>query len=166
MLYVSLTTYFCFLVLKYNDAIYQLNESKNLKSYIKNIDYKKTFITPELFSILLIVLALFTSTKVASVCFVIFYTFMFLYYLKHTKKRINIKKNIPLIIIISIIFILVNVLAYISYANYKNTFIVYETSWMYYIIAIVYSYLTYFIVFISGFINKIILSIIKKIQGS
>ena len=160
MLYVSLTTYFCFLLLKYNDAIYLLN--KNKKNYLKKLDYKKIFITPELFSILLIILALFLGTKLASICFVIFYTFMFLYYLKRCKKRIDIKKNISLIIILALIFILVNVCAYLSYMCYKNTFIVYETSWMYYILAIVYSYLTYFIVYVCNFISDLFLKLIHR----
>lgn len=144
-----------------------LNSSKgNVKSYLKKLkkNFKHLFLTPELFSILLIILTFMTNVKFGSICFVIFYTLMFLYFLRKNSGRIDLKKNMSLIIIIALLFIILNVLFVISYLSFENTFITHDTTWVYYLVFVLFSYLAYFVVLIAQLINRLVELFLKKIH--
>lgn len=163
--YISLATYFCFLILKFRDGLIVLEDSNyNLKDYIKNImkNFKKLFFTPEILSIILIVIAIQTNAKVTGICFVIFYTLMFLYFLKHKKGTFKFKQNMSLICILVLIMIFCNVLFYLNYMTFEDDFLLFYTTWMYYIVLILVSYLSYFVLAIAQIINKPIELIFNK----
>ena len=164
--YISLITYFCFLILKGRYGIILLNSNKgNLKNYGKNIfkNAKELFFTPELLAIILIIIAINANEKITGICFVVFYMLIFLYFLRKSKTKFKLKKgNISLIVILVILMVLVNGLFYVHYSFFHGDFLIFDTEWLYYIIAIVISYLFYFIIWACELINKPIEFICQK----
>ena len=166
--YISLVTYFCFLILKGRNGIILLNNSKgDLKKYRQNImkKGKELFITPELLGIILIIVALNTNEKITGICFVIFYMLLFLYLLRKSKEKFKLKKgNIGLIVALVLLFVLLYVLFGLHYISLHSDFIWFDTQWIYYIISIIIGYLLYFIIWICGVISKAIEFIFHKIH--
>lgn len=166
--YISLVTYFCFLILKGRKGIILLNSSKgSLKKYFQNIKIngKELFLTPELLALILVVIALNANEKTMGICFVIFYMLLFLYFLRKTKDKFKLKKgNISLIIILIIFFILINAIFFIHYMSIQDDFFIFNTMWIYYIISVIVGYLLYFIIGFGELINKLVKLISQKIH--
>ena len=164
--YVSLTTFICFLVLKYRKGIMLLNSvNNNLGKYTKKLlkEKKNLFLTPELLSIILIIVAVNTDAKITGICFVVFYTFMFLYFLKNYEGKFKFtKRNISLITILIILFLFINFLFYMNYLSFKDGFLVFDTFWMYYITLVFISYFSYIFIVFAEFINRPIELLLKK----
>ncbi len=158
--YISLITYFCFLILKGRNGLILLNNNKgNLKKYRYTVikKGKELFLTPELLGIILIVIALNANEKITGISFVIFYMFLFLYLLRKSKAKFKLKKgNIRLIIIIALLFIFINILFYLHYMSFQSDFLLFDTEWMYYIASVILGYLLYFIIWFCGLINRAI----------
>jgi len=80
--FISLSTYFCYLVLKSFNTLELLQKEKfNVTksfNWIKE-NYKKIFLTSELLVIILIVISFNADAKAMGICMVVFYMFMFLY---------------------------------------------------------------------------------------
>lgn len=152
--YISIITYLCYCIIKYRESLYYLAKDKyDNKKYIKRIikDYKTIFVTPELLSLGLILLSLFNNIKVLEICMLITYTVLFLYKLKTNNKKIKKEKRLIIrSIIILIIYLLLNSWFYIDNKfNYDN-----NISSLYYIILIIITYLSYFVVYIANIITK------------
>ena len=156
--YISLVTYFCFLILKGRNGIILLNNSKgDLKKYGTSIfkNAKELFLTPELLAIILVTIATNANEKITGICFVIFYMLLFLYFLRKSKKSFKLKKgNISLIVILTVLIVLANVLFYMHYTFFHDDFLIFDTEWIYYIVLIIISYLFYFIIWLGELINK------------
>lgn len=167
--YISLSTYLCFLILKLKKGISLLNTSNNrLKEYFINIkdNFRELFLTPELLSIIVIVIALQTNEKITAISFIVLYMFLFLYFFKRKKEKILIKENILLIVTLGIFFVILNIIFYLNYSMFSDNFLIFYTQWIYYIVLIIYSYLSYFVIFIAKLINKpfeLIFSVKRKL---
>ena len=155
--YISLSTYICFNIIKYKQVLFSLKENKyNIKNYGKWIfqNPKQTFLNKELFAIILIVIALNFNLKIIGVCTVIFYTAMFLLdFKKKNKFKLN-NQMIIRLIIIALIYLGVNIWFIIDYMSYHYADIIFDNTAFYYIVLILMSYFSYFIVWISNLIAK------------
>ncbi len=164
--YISLSTYISFCILKYRKAFVILNKEKySTKKYFKTIKENKTklFITPELLIIGLIILALNTDVKTIAISTIILYAGLFLYELKQKRPKLKTNKKINIrILIICIIYILINIYFCLDYKEYHSAEIIFDNTPLYYIITVVISYLSYFIVGISNAVANIVEKIIKK----
>ncbi len=163
--YISLSTFICYQVLKYRQGISILNETKTLKQYSKKIikNKKELFLTPELLAIILIIIAVNANAKITGICFVIFYTLMFIYMFRKIKTKVTLKKeNISLIIILCILFILLGILFYFNNQMLNSGFLIFDPTWIYYILLIILSYFSYVILIIAEIINKPVELIIKR----
>lgn len=164
--YISLVTYFCFLILKARNGIVLFNNSKgDLKKYRQNVikKGKELFLTPELLAIILVIIALNANEKITGICFVIFYMLLFLYFLRKSKDKFKLKKgNISLIVILVLFFVLVNVLFCVHYMSFQSDFLWFDTQWIYYIVSVVLGYLLYFIIWFCGIINKAVELVFHK----
>ncbi len=164
--FISLSTYFCFLVLKYRKILLELNKQKfDLK---KNGTYiikhaKEIFLTSELFGFILLIVVFNVDAKVMGICTVIFYTLMFLYELKNKKDKLKInKKIIVTAVTILIIYLLVSLGFCLDYYNLQNDFLIFDHTWLYYIIVILMAELAYFIGLGAAFISSPIRKLIDK----
>ena len=104
--FISLSTYLCYLVLKYQKGLALFKkENYAVKSYGKYLvkHPKEIFLTPEILSIIIIVVAINTDAKIAGICMVIFYMIMFLYELRKFDKKIKMDINIVRILIVTLI---------------------------------------------------------------
>ncbi len=164
--YISLITYFCVLILKSRNIIILLNNSKGkLKTYYHNIikNKKKLFLTPEILGLVLIIIALNANEKIMGICFVIFYTLLFLYFLKDVKNKFKLKKGNGLLITILIIFfVVINILFVVHYIITHAGFFWFNTTWIYYIVLIIFAYLLPFIILLCQAINKGLVKIYPK----
>ncbi len=166
--FVSLSTYFCYLILKYQKHLGLLQEKKfNLAGYYNNIvkNLKREFLTPEILAIVMIVIVLNTDAKITGISMIIFYILMFLYEIRNFK-TIN-KKNpnmIRTIIFIVIINLLVLIGFIIDNSRIYNNFLFYNHIWIYYIIMIILCYLSSGITLLAGLLNNITDLIYKKIR--
>lgn len=165
--FISLSTYFCYLVLKSMDCLELLQKEKfNIAKSFKWVkeNPKKVFLNPNLLGIILIILAFNVDAKAMGICMVVFYMFMFLYELRDEKNKLKFNGNvIRTSIIILVIYILV-MLGCVWNNNIVSTeFILVDNRWIYYIIMVLMIYFNYFIVLISGLINNGIMWVIKKI---
>ena len=157
--YISLTTYYLFCIIKYREGLFYLKKDKyNSKIFINRIkkDYKNIFINPELFSLSIIIIALNLDVKTLGICSVVIYMALFLYKLKKSNKKLKIeKKLISRILLIITIYILLNIWFIIDYNSYHKTGLYIETTPLYYIILVMITYLSYFVIYISNIISKL-----------
>ena len=155
--YISLSTYLCYLILKTNKSLLELNKSKfNLKEYYKKITAKKYLFTPELFAIVLIIIAFNTNAKITGICMIVLYTILYLLLLKNKDKKIKIDKQIiSTIIIFIIIYLGMFVLFFIDYLKLTHEFFLFDNTKYYYAITIIIGYLSNYVILISAFITKI-----------
>lgn len=163
--YISLSTYLCYQVLKYKKGIILLNEAKgSLKKYSKSLikNKKELFFTPELLVIILIIVAVNANAKITGICFVIFYMLMFLYMFRKKEKLTLNKSNISLIVILLILFLLISVLFYFNNETLNSGFLIFDATWIYYIVFIILSYFSYIVLLIAAIINKPFELIFKK----
>ena len=166
--YISLITYLSYTILKYRSLLILLedenfNDLKYNKKILKN--KKRLFFGPELFiSLILIVISLTFNIMVIEICVILAYMILFLYALKSKKDKLKItKKHIIRIILLTLIYLLLNVWFCLDYASYHNpNGLIFENSPLYYIILIAMSYLSPYILFVVNFITKAFGRIFKK----
>lgn len=158
--YISLITYLSYNILKYRSLLISLDEENyNTIKYNKRIlkDKKKLLIGPELFlALIIIILCITFNIKVIEISMILAYMILFLYALKNKKGKIKFnRKNKIIIIFLLIIYILLNIWFILDYASYHdpNNFI-FENSPLYYIILIVMSYLSPYIILVVNLLTK------------
>ncbi len=165
--FISLSTYFCYLILKSFDTLELLQKEKfNVAKSFKLIkqNSKKVFLTPEILGTLLIILAFNVDAKAMGICMVVFYMFMFLYKIKDYNGKLIFDKNVITTGIITlIIYILVITLCVWNNNIVSTEFLLVDNRWIYYIIMVIMIYLNSFIVLISSLINNGIMYIIRQI---
>ena len=166
--YISLITYISYNILKYRSLLISLDEENyNSVKYNKRIlkDKKRLLLGPELFlALILIILCITFNIKVIEICLIIAYMILFLYALKTKKGKFKLTKNKKIIIaILLVIYILLNIWFILDYASYHdpNNFI-FENSPLYYIILIIMSYLSPYIILIVNFLIKVFKNIFTK----
>lgn len=153
--YISLSTYIFYSMIKYRKTLSSLQECKyNIKKYSKWIfkNYKQVFLNKELLSIILLIITLKFNLKVIGVSTVVFYTLMFLL---EYKKKINLKVDKQMmirIVITLLIFLGVNIWFIVDYLSYHYADIIFDNTAFYYIVLILMSYFSYFVVWISNII--------------
>lgn len=155
--YISLSTYICFSIIKYKQALNILQKNKyNIKNYGKWIfkNYKQVFLNKELLSILLIVVSLNFNIKIIGICTVIFYTLMFLLDFKKVNKLKIDNQIIYRIITIVLIYLALNIWFILDYISYHNADIIFDNTAFYYIILFIVSYFSYFILWIANVLAK------------
>lgn len=155
--YISLSTYICFSIIKYKQALNILQKNKyNIKNYGKWIfkNYKQVFLNKELLSILLIIVSLNFNIKIIGICTVIFYTLMFLLDFKKVNKLKIDNQIIYRIITIVLIYLALNIWFILDYISYHNADIIFDNTAFYYIILFVVSYFSYFILWIANVLAK------------
>ena len=166
--YISLITYLSYTILKYRSLLILLedenfNDLKYNKKILKN--KKRLFLGPELFiSLILIVISLTFNIMVIEICVILAYMILFLYALKSKKDKLKItKKHIIRIILLTLIYLLLNVWFCLDYASYHNpNGLIFENSPLYYIILIAISYLSPYILLIANIVTKTFRRIFKK----
>ena len=149
--YISLSTYLCFNIIKYKQILYHLKENKyNIKSYTKWLKkhIKEIFVNKEMLSIIAIIIALNFDLKVIGVAIVILYTVLFLLNYKKTNKLKIDRQIITRLIILSLIYIGLNIYFIIDYNSFHSGNIIGDNTVLYYLILIIISYLSYFIMWI------------------
>lgn len=154
--FISLVTYFCFLVLKSRKALFNLEKSKyDIQKYKKWVFTKKNFVTLELFAIFLVVIAIYHDAKVAGISAIVFYMILSLLELKNfdDKFKFN-KKNIKIIIFEVIIYLLVFGIIITDYILTQRGIILYSHIPIYYLIIVIMGYLNYVIIYALSISKK------------
>ena len=155
--YISLSTYICFNIIKYKNNLYTLQKNKyDIKKYGQWIfkNYKQTFLNKELLSIVLIIIAFNFNLKIIGVSTVIFYTIMFLLdYKKKVKLKID-KPMINKIVLLILVFIGLNIWFILDYISYHYADIIFDNTAFYYIILVLFSYFSHFVVWLINLITK------------
>ena len=155
--YISLSTYICFNIIKYKKSFFALQKNKySIKEYGKWIfkNYKEVFLNKELLAIILLIITLKFNLKVIGVSTVIFYTLMFLLdYKKKIKLKMN-KQMISRIVITILVFIDLNIWFIADYISYHYADIIFDNTALYYIVLILMSYFSHFVVWIVNLIAK------------
>ncbi|MDD6323276.1 MAG: hypothetical protein PUA73_01550 [Bacilli bacterium] len=163
--YISLSTYICFNILKYKETLKDLKENNyNIKKYTKYIvtNLKKLFLTPEILSLIIIVLAFKTNLKVIGVSTVTIYTILFLLnYKKKNKLKLD-SKIITRIILIIVMYISLNIYFIKDYMSYHYADIIFDNTPFYYIILVCISYLSPVVVELINIISKPIDKLVKR----
>ena len=161
---MTLLPYYLFLILKYRYGLYMLQqnsyntENRYLKWTIKNS--KRTIINLELISFLLLILVPLIDKLYYSLAIIIYYvilTYIEISKLKkeQQKKKFNITARVKRLIITNILlFALIN-LFIVNFFN--KEYVVY-----YYLAIFLFSYLSYFVVYLSNVINIPIEKIVYK----
>ncbi len=161
---ITLFTYYFYNILKYRRGLYMLQQNiynegnRYLKWVFRN--YKETMINFDLFAFILIVATLVLNQTFYMILIILTYlllSYIELNNLKNEQKKIKFKitsRIKRLIITILLIFLLINV--YVFY-GYKV-----EDEWFYFLLMFIFSYLSYFIVYISNIINKPVERIVYK----
>lgn len=155
--YISLSTYICFNIIKYKNTLYTLQKNKyDIKKYGQWIfkNYKQTFLNKELLSIILIIITFNFNLKIIGVSTVIFYTIMFLL---DYKKKIKLKIDKPMInkiVLLILVFIGLNIWFILDYISYHYADIIFDNTAFYYIILVLFSYFSYFVVWLINLITK------------
>ena len=154
--FISLVTYFCFLILKTRKGLLNLEKTKyNLTKYKKWIFTKENIITLELLSIILIVLSLYQNSKTIEICAIVIYMFLSLIEIKNMKESTKIKKeNKQIILITTLIYLLVFSVLTIDYIHNQTGYILKDHTTIYYSIIIVMGYLNYLIILFSAHLSK------------
>ncbi len=166
--YISLSTYICFNIIKYKKVFSVLQKNKyDLKSYSKWLSkhLKEVFLTKELSFIILIIIALNFNLKVIGVSTVILYTILFLLdYKKKNKVKID-KKLITRIVILALMYLGLNLWFILDYISYHYADIIFDNTAFYYIIVVILSYLSYFIIWLVNLIALPFDKLFKSIGG-
>lgn len=168
--FISLSTYFCYLVLKSFNTLELLQKEKfNVTksfNWIKE-NYKKIFLTSELLVIILIVISFNADAKVIGICMVVFYMFMFLYKLKGYIKQLKFDGNVIRTGIITfIIYILVSIIFVWDNNTASSDFIMVDNREIYYVVMVLMIYFNSLIVLVSSLINNGIMCIVRKFSKS
>lgn len=158
--YISLLTYLCFCIIKYREGIYYLKKDKyDSKKFLNRIisDRKKIFLNLEILSLVLIIVCFNFDSKVIGICVSFVYMILFLYKLKTNNKVIKKdKKIIPRVVFITFIYLLLNVWFIIDYMSYHRSGVYFDNSALYYIILVLVTYLSYFVIYLSNVFSNII----------
>ena len=154
--YVSLLTYFLYVLIRYRNGLYMLQQnSYNVSNrYIKWIgkNVKKVFVSWDFLYVLVIPFYFILDINFFYLINIMF--FLFLFYLEGSKiKRMQVKK--PFVVtsrikrLVLTIFVIYLFLSLVIWFNYNQNDIVF-----YYLIYLFLSYMSYFVVFIANIINK------------
>ena len=154
--YVSLLTYFLYVLIRYRNGLYMLQQnSYNVSNrYIKWIgkNVKKVFVSWDFLYVLVIPFYFILDINFFYLINIMF--FLFLFYLEGSKiKRMQVKK--PFVVtsrikrLVLTIFVIYLFLSLVIWFNYNQNDIVF-----YYLIYLFLSYISYFVVFIANIINK------------
>ena len=138
--FISLSTYLCYLILKYQRQLKILQD--NNFDITKNP--RETFVTPEILGFVIIIMALFADAKIVGICMVGFYTLLFLAELRDFKKVNFNSDSIKTIIFIMILYVLL-FLVFGLCNQYLS-----ESIWICYAIVIGLSYLSSIVILILG----------------
>ena len=154
--YVSLLTYFLYVLIRYRNGLYMLQQnSYNVSNrYIKWIgkNVKKVFVSWDFLYVLVIPFYFILDINFFYLINIMF--FLFLFYLEGSKiKGMQVKK--PFVVtsrikrLVLTIFVIYLFLSLVIWFNYNQNDIVF-----YYLIYLFLSYMSYFVVFIANIINK------------
>ena len=154
--YVSLLTYFLYVLIRYRNGLYMLQQnSYNVSNrYIKWIgkNVKKVFVSWDFLYVLVIPFYFILDINFFYLINIMF--FLFLFYLEGSKiKRMQVKK--PFVVtsrikrLVLTIFVIYLFLSLVIWFNYNQNDIVF-----YYLIYLFLSYMSSFVVFIANIINK------------
>lgn len=165
--FISLSTYLCYLILKYQRQLKVVQDFKmDMKKYgnyvIKNP--KETFLTPEILGIFIIVMALYSDAKIAGICMVVFYTLLFLAELRSFQKVKFNSDIIRIIMFIVILYVLLFLGFIFNLFGLNNSDLVYDNRWIYYASVIILSYLSTCIILLFGYLNKFVVKAFSKIK--
>ena len=167
--FISLSTYFCYLILKYRKGLKALQENKfKVKDFGKWIfkNAKKTLFIPELFAVGIIAISIYTDAKITGIFMVVFYMLLFLYELKIKDGNIKLEsKGKRVVITACLIYLLVFIALCWIDIILQNKILFFDYKWIFYLIVIVMSYLSYFVILISAIINKPLEHLLKKKKG-
>ena len=154
--FVSLITYFCFLVLKGREAFVNLEKSKyNISKFKKWVFTKKNFLTLELLGIFIIIIAFRFDIRTVGICTIVFYLLLSLLKIKSSKNKLEINEsNKRQIWVTILVYVLIFGLIFIDYYIYQKGFIFYNRTIYYYPIAIIVGYLQYPIIYLVSAILK------------
>ncbi|MCI9585017.1 MAG: hypothetical protein HFH45_00020 [Bacilli bacterium] len=145
--FISLSTYLCYLILKYQRQLKILQDNnfdmKLFGDYITK-NPRETFVTPEILGFVIIIMALFADAKIVGICMVGFYTLLFLAELRDFKKVNFNSDSIKTIIFIMILYVLL-FLVFGLCNQYLS-----ESIWICYAIVIGLSYLSSIVILILG----------------
>lgn len=164
--FISLVTYITYISFKCSDGLIELEKlefsSKKYFNYIKN-NAKKIFFTPEILSIILIIIAVNANEKITGISTVILYMFLTLYLIFKKKEKLSINKSVSFVIIGIVIFYLL-LFGFISYDYYitHSSFLVFDYGFIYYILVVLAGYFVYFIILLSNVIVNLLKKIPKK----
>lgn len=163
--YISLSTYLCYNIVKYKNILNKLQENQyNIKKYINYIfkNAKTLFLTPELLSIIVIILAFETNLKVIGVANIIVYTLLFLLnYKKKNKVKLE-SKMITRLVLIVLMNIGLNIYFILDYMSYHYADIIFDNTPMYYIVLIAVTYFLPFIIWIINVLARPFDKLIKR----
>ena len=166
--YISLSTYICFNIIKYKKifSILQKNkyDFKSYNNYLKEHS-KEILLNKELLSIVLIIIAVNFNLKIIGISTVIFYTILFLLdYKKKYKVKRN-KKLVTRIILITLAYFILNMWFILDYISYHYADIIFDNTAFYYIIMIIISYFSYYIIWLINLIAILVDKLLEKIGG-
>ncbi len=157
--FISLSTYLCYLILKYQRQLKILQDNnfdmKLFGNYITK-NPRETFVTPEILGIVIIIMALFADAKIVGICMVGFYTLLFLAELRDFKKVKFNSDSIKTIIFIMILYVLLFLV--FGLCNHY----VLDSIWIYYAIVIGLSYLSPFVIMLFGFLGRLVTLVSSK----
>lgn len=155
--FVSLSTYFCFLVLKYRNGLLDFEtcdySSGKYGSYIlKNI--RKLFVTPEILVFALIIVLYNVETKIDGICMVVFYCLLSLFMIKKLSGKFIFDKNKVLVILFSLlVYICLFTFFILDYNYLMSGYFIYERLYLYYIILALIGYFSPLVLLLGGFVT-------------
>ena len=146
--FISLVTYFCFIILKSRKALLILEKDKyDLKKFKKWIFTKENFVTLELLSIFLIVISIYHDDNVTGICTLILYMFLSLLFIKNIKEKFKLsKKSIKIIVPAAAIYLITFGLIITDYLLTQTGYIMHSHITIYYLIVIIIGYINYIII--------------------
>jgi hypothetical protein len=155
--FISLSTYFCYLFLKYRKCLidYQMCDCFT-SSYFKFIlgNLRKLFLTPELFMLVLLFIVCNCNVKIAGICTVLFYLLLFLLEIRGNISSLKIDRNIVIVSLISlVVFVLLFSWFIFDYNFLRGGFLIYERVYVYYCVLILIIYFLPFVLLFSSFIS-------------
>lgn len=156
--YISLLTYACYCIFKYKEGLFYLKKDKyDSKKFLNRIKSDKNiFLGLDIISLILIVVCLHFNSKIIGICFTVLYTFLSLYKIRNNNDVKKDKKIKYRIIFIILFYILLNVWFVFDYISYHGTGLYFDNSPLYYIVLVIIGYLSYFVIYISNVICKIL----------
>ncbi|MBR2833186.1 MAG: hypothetical protein IKE75_01975 [Bacilli bacterium] len=156
--YISLLTYACFCIFKYKEGLFYLKKDKyDSKKFLSRIkSHKSLFLNLEIISLVLIIVCFNFDSKIIGICFTVLYMFLSLYKIKNNNVIKKDKKNMYRVIFIILFYVLLNVWFVLDYVSYHGKGLHFDNSPLYYIVLVLFGYLSYFVIYISNVICKLL----------